>query len=90
MLLGARAFCDFGIARPGFPQRTIGFDLGVFMPKPSPKKPTVASLQDEFEPDAWERFESLVKAAAKMGPRPHDGSRPKPKVVAKKKTKKRA
>ena len=39
------------------------------MPKPSPKKPDI-----EFAPDAWERFESLVKSAAKMGPRPHDGN----------------
>jgi hypothetical protein len=54
------------------------------MAKPSPKKPT-DSLKDEFAPDAWERFESLVKSAAKMGPRPHDGSAPKPKAVAKKK-----
>jgi hypothetical protein len=54
------------------------------MPKPSPKKPEI-----EFAPDAWERFESLVKSAAKMGPRPHDGSRPQPKVAVKKKAKKR-
>ena len=50
------------------------------MPKPSPKKPDI-----EFAPDAWERFESLVKSAAKIGPRPHDGSRPRPKVAVKKK-----
>ncbi len=54
------------------------------MPKPSPKKPA-DSLKLEFEPDAWERFSALVKAAAKMGPRPHDGSRPNAKVAVKKK-----
>lgn len=43
-------------------------------PKTTPKAPKL-----EFEPDAWERFESLVKSAAKMGPRPHDGSQPKAK-----------
>jgi len=26
----------------------------------------------DLEPDAWERFEALVKSAAKMGHRPHD------------------
>ena len=26
----------------------------------------------ELEPEAWERFEKLVKAAAKMGPKPHN------------------
>jgi hypothetical protein len=52
------------------------------MPK-TPKKPT-ASLKDEFAPDAWERFESLIRSAAKMGPRPHDGSQPKAKRAVKK------
>jgi len=56
------------------------------MPKPSPKKP---ALKLKFEPDAWARFESLVKSAAKMGPRPHDGSRPKSKKAVKKKAPKR-
>jgi hypothetical protein len=49
--------------------------------KPSPKKPEKL----EFAPDAWERFESLVKSAAKMGPRPHDGTRPAQKASVKKK-----
>lgn len=53
------------------------------MPKPSPKK----KPKLEFAPDAWERFESLVKSAAKMGPRPHDGSRPKAKATVKKRKK---
>jgi len=56
-------------------------------PTPTPKAPKL-----EFEPDAWERFESLIRSAAKMGPRPHDGSQPKAKraVKAKKKAAKRA
>jgi hypothetical protein len=37
------------------------------MPKPSPKKPDI-----EFAPDAWERFERLVKSAAEIGHKPHD------------------
>ena len=49
------------------------------MPKPSPKKPDKL----EFAPDAWERFESLVKSAAKMEPRPHDGSRLKARAAVK-------
>lgn len=43
------------------------------MSKSSPKKPP-DSPKLEFEPDAWERFERLVKSAAKMGPRPRDAS----------------
>lgn len=58
------------------------------MSKPSAKKPD--SLKLEFAPDAWERFTSLVKSAAKMGPRPHDGSRPKSKPAVKKRAKKGA
>jgi hypothetical protein len=50
------------------------------MPKPSPKKPDI-----EFAPDAWERFESLVKSAAKMGHHPHKATPPQPKVAVKKK-----
>ena len=55
------------------------------MPKPSPKKSKL-----EFAPDAWERFESLIKSAAKIGPRPHDGSKPKAKKAVKKKARTRA
>lgn len=54
------------------------------MAKPSPRKPA-DSPKIEFEPDAWQRFESLVKSAAKIGHKPHDGSRSQPKKVAKKK-----
>jgi len=56
------------------------------MPKPSPKKPVL-----EFAPDAWERFESLVKSAAKLGHQPHKPTRPQPRIAVKKKaSKKRA
>ena len=53
--------------------------------KLSPQKPKI-----EFAPDVWERFESLVKSAAKMGPRPHDGTRPKTKRAVKKQKAKKA
>jgi hypothetical protein len=37
-----------------------------------PPKSKVAKVEDvELIPDAWPRFERLVKAAAKMGHRPH-------------------
>jgi hypothetical protein len=55
------------------------------MPKPSPKKPD----DIEFAPDAWERFERLVKAGAKIGHMPHDGSPPHPKKAVKKKAAKK-
>jgi hypothetical protein len=54
-------------------------ELGVDMRKPSFKKPEI-----EFEPDAWARFESLVKSAARMGHQPHVP--PHPKKAVKKKT----
>jgi hypothetical protein len=54
------------------------------MPKPSPKKPKL-----EFAPDAWERFESLVKSAAKMGHQPHKASSPQPKRAVKKRAAKK-
>jgi len=50
------------------------------MAKPSPKKPKL-----EFAPDAWERFESLVKSAAKMGPLPQRAIAPQRKKAVKKK-----
>lgn len=55
------------------------------MPKPSPKKPSAPSLKDDFEPDAWERFESLIRSAAKMGHQPHKPTPPQPKAAVKKK-----
>jgi hypothetical protein len=38
--------------------------------KAKPKQADIASL--ELDPDAWPKFEKLVKSAAKMGPKPHD------------------
>jgi hypothetical protein len=52
------------------------------MPKPSPKK-----LDIEFEPDAWARFETLVKSAAKMGHQPHKATPPQSKKGVKRKEK---
>ena len=56
------------------------------MPKSSPKKPDKL----EFAPDAWERFESLVKSAAKMGHQPHRSTPTKKRSLVKKKAKKSA
>ena len=55
------------------------------MPKPSLQKPDI-----EFAPDAWERFESLVKSAAKLGPMPHKATPPQPKPAVKKKARKKS
>jgi hypothetical protein len=49
------------------------------MPKPSPEKPKI-----EFEPDAWARFETLVKSAAKLGHVPHKAAPSQPKKPVKK------
>jgi hypothetical protein len=38
-------------------------------PKAMPKIGQFANL--ELDPDAWPKFEKLVKSAAKMGPKPH-------------------
>ena len=53
------------------------------MPKTSPKKPH----EIEFEPDAWTRFETLVKSAAKMGHQPHKATPPQPEKGVKRKEK---
>jgi hypothetical protein len=37
--------------------------------RPKPISPEVANV--ELHPDAWGKFEKLVKSAAKMGPKPH-------------------
>jgi len=55
------------------------------MPKPSPKKPANPSPKLEFEPDAWERFETLIRSAAKMGHQPHKPTQSQPKAAVKKK-----
>lgn len=39
--------------------------------KPAKAKAIPGEYEIELEPGAWERFEKLVKAAAKMGPKPH-------------------
>jgi hypothetical protein len=54
------------------------------MPKSPPKK-AAPSPKLEFEPDAWERFESLIRSAAKMGHQPHKPTPPQPKAAVKKK-----
>ena len=48
------------------------------MPKPSRPKPKKATAQSielnvdlDLDPDAWPKFEKLIKSAAKMGPKPH-------------------
>jgi hypothetical protein len=42
------------------------------------KKPKLAKAPDiEIEPGAWERFEKLVKSAAKMGHQAHARSKPR-------------
>jgi len=43
---------------------------------PRKKKSVAADLESnisilDLDPDAWPKFEKLVKSAAKMGPRPH-------------------
>lgn len=53
------------------------------MAKSPPKKPA-PSLKDEFAPDAWERFETLIRSAAKMGHQLHKPSPPQPKAAVKK------
>lgn len=47
-------------------------------------KPTAPKIQ--FAPDAWERFETLVRSAAKIGHKPHAATPPQRKKVVKKKT----
>lgn len=44
-------------------------------PAPKPIQPDVAKL--DLDPDAWPKFEKLVKSAAKMGPKPRNGEKPK-------------
>lgn len=48
-------------------------------------KPKAPSLKDEFAPDAWERFTTLVRSAAKVGHMPHEKSAPQRKRAVKKK-----
>ncbi|GEP57334.1 hypothetical protein [Reyranella soli] len=46
-------------------------------------------LENEYAPDAWERFERLVKPAAKIGHMPH-ATPPQLKRAVKKSTSKKA
>jgi len=39
--------------------------------KAEAKKPPPDTSNLDLDPDAWPKFEKLVKSAAKMGPRPH-------------------
>jgi hypothetical protein len=36
-------------------------------------EPNAIILDADLEPDAWPKFEKLIKSAAKMGPKPHKG-----------------
>lgn len=53
---------------------TFGFSMKKLSRSPRTKntkdQSEIASL--ELDPDAWPKFESLVKSAAKMGHKPHD------------------
>ena len=40
--------------------------------KPKPTVPDTSNL--DLDPDAWPKFEKLIKSAAKMGPRPHSST----------------
>ena len=59
------------------------------MAKP-PKKTAIGAKDNapdiqvvEIDPDAWPKFEALVKSAAKMGPKPHATVTHKPNTKAK-------
>jgi hypothetical protein len=43
--------------------------------KTNPSRTTAETL--DLDPDAWPKFEALVKSAAKMGPQPHLSKKPK-------------
>ncbi|MBI1328601.1 MAG: hypothetical protein GC166_01715 [Alphaproteobacteria bacterium] len=47
--------------------------------KITPKKEGLANL--DLDPDAWPKFEALVKSAAKMGPKPHGSSKVRKKAA---------
>ena len=49
-------------------------------------KPSRAELEAvELAPDAWPKFEALMKSAAKMGHKPHDAKIAQAKPAGKKK-----
>ena len=43
-------------------------------PKAKPERASSANL--DLAPDAWPKFEALVKSAAKMGHKPHERNAP--------------
>jgi len=51
------------------------------MTKPAAQKPKKAKPKSiesnvstlDLDPDAWPKFEKLIKSAAKLGPKPHKG-----------------
>jgi hypothetical protein len=43
------------------------------MKKTTPEKLKASPIKVELDPDAWPKFEKLIKSAAKMGHKPHDG-----------------
>ena len=45
-------------------------------PKTKPKKAKAIQTDTsnlDLDPDAWPKFEKLIKSAAKLGPKPHKG-----------------
>jgi hypothetical protein len=48
-------------------------------PKAKPHRPDTSNL--DLDPDAWPKFENLVKAAAKLGSKPHDAKKSKRKIT---------
>jgi hypothetical protein len=49
--------------------------------KGTPKRSATANL--DLDPDAWPRFEALIKSAAKMGHKPHETPAPKKRKARK-------
>lgn len=42
-------------------------------PKKSKAKKVDTKIEDlDLDPDAWPKFEKLIKSAAKLGPKPHE------------------
>jgi hypothetical protein len=52
--------------------------------RPKKRRPITVDGDIELLPDAWDRFENLVKSAAKLGHRPHTPTATKPPAKAKK------
>lgn len=56
--------------------------------KASPKKKPTKVEAVELVPDAWPRFERLIKQAAKIGPQPRVAKKPKTGGASKKRVRK--